>query len=91
MTLGNMRELGARVAPRGWEAQSPFVFSPRVARMPGGYVVRDAKGAPLRFSSAWRASNAAIWSHSLLCSSRRDRSKGLAAFFANCARCSAFE
>jgi hypothetical protein len=59
---------------------------------PDGYVVRDANGARAFFRcSSWRASAAAIWSHSLLCSSRRDRSKGLAAFFANCARCSAFE
>jgi hypothetical protein len=60
---------------------------------PGGYVVRDDGNGARAFlrPSSWRASAAAIWSHSLRCSSERDRSRGLAAFFANCASCSAFE
>jgi hypothetical protein len=59
----------------------------RVDKMPGGYGVRDANGARAFRRSSWRASAAAIWSHSLLCSSQRDRCIGLVAFFANRAHC----
>jgi hypothetical protein len=51
--------------------------------------VRERPLAFFRLSS-WRSSAAAIWSHILLSSSRRDRCTGLPAPFANWAHCAAF-
>jgi hypothetical protein len=80
-----------RLRPVACHALAVFPTPWHADKLLGGYVVRDANGARAFFRrSSWRASAAAIWSHILLSSSKRDRCTGLLASFANCAHCSAF-